>query len=262
MVRPCRSPLLLVLLALAALAASPVAHALVRPRDGRPAYRVLFVGNSYTRANDLPHVMQRIAAGVPGGVSIRVAAITQPGWDLARHWSVPHTRAAIAGGGFTHVVLQDHSLSALQHCGEFERFVRLFDGEIDRIGARTVLYETWARREGSRVYRRERLADGPVDMQARISECYAQLARRIGADVAPAGRAFLLAQQRLGDAADLYRSDGAHPSRNGTYLAAAVLYAVITGDDPRRTRYRPHRMGRRLAAQLREVARTALLAAR
>ena len=258
----CRAVVALLVVALIALAASPNARARIRVAAAQSPMHVLFIGNSYTRANDLPHTVQRIAEGVPSGSALRVTSIANPGWDLARHWLVPETRETISAGGFTHVVLQGHSLTALQHRDEFEGYARLFDDEIDRIGARTVLYETWARRPGSSAYRREQIAQSPVEMQAEISECYLQLARHLGADVAPAGRAFLLALQRLEDDADLYRSDGAHPNRNGTFLAGLVLYATITSRDPRDSRYRPHRVSRRLASDLRDVAYQAVFSSR
>lgn len=252
----------LMAIALVAVVASPSARARVRAVALREAMHVLFIGNSYTRANDLPHTVQHIAEGVPSTSAFHVSAIANPGWDLSRHWLVPETHTTIAQGGFTHVVLQGHSLTALQHRDEFEGYARLFDNEIDRTGARTVLYETWARRPGSQAYRREHIADSPVQMQAEISECYLQLARDIDAEVAPAGRAFLLAQQRLGDEADLFRSDGAHPSRNGTYLAGLVLYATLTNEDPRRSRYRPHRVSRHMASELRDIAYQAVFGPR
>jgi hypothetical protein len=240
-------------LALALLALAPSASARLHAGGPRRApIHVLFIGNSYTRSNNLPLMVRRIAETIPGTESFRVSAIANPGWDLRRHWYVDRTRHSVAGG-YTHVVLQGHSLTALRHRDEFEGYARLFHGEIARSGARTVLFETWAREPGSRAYERERLPMGPLEMQARISDCYAHLARDIHADVAPAGRAFLLAQQRLG-AAGLYRSDGAHPSQNGTFLAASVLYATIAHDDPRRSPWRPHRMSRGLAEELKDVA--------
>lgn len=214
---------------------------------------VLFIGNSYTRSNNLPYMVRRIAEMVPNTPSFRVTAVANPGWDLGRHWYVDETRTLIANGGFTHVVLQGHSLSALQSREEFEGYARLFDTAIDGIGARTVLYETWARRGGSSSYRRAHIAESPIDMQARVTECYSALARALDADLAPAGRAFLMAQSRIPDA-QLYRSDGAHPSQDGTYLAAAVLYATIAHDDPRRSSWFPYGTPRHVAAELRDVA--------
>lgn len=251
------APLLLASLLLVSVAlvspAAAVVHAGVRAQP----IHVLFIGNSYTRSNNLPYMVQRIAETVPDTAAFRVTSVANPGWDLARHWYVEETRRRIASGRFTHVVLQGHSLTALQRREEFEGYARLFDGEIDRIGARTVLYETWARSPRSGAYRRRQhplhIAESPIQMQAMVSECYTQVARTLGADVAPAGRAFLLAQQRI-PRPGLFRSDGAHPSQNGTFLAAAVLYATIAHDDPRRSPWRPHRMPRQLAAELRDVA--------
>lgn len=249
-----RSIIVLVVTALVAAAATSPARARLHAGFARAApMHVLFIGNSYTRSNNLPRMVQRIASAVPDTASFRVTSIANPGWDLQRHWYVEETRRLIEEGGFTHVVLQGHSLTALQHRDEFEGYVRLFDGAIDRIGARTVLYETWARQPGSGAYRREHIADSPIEMQARVTECYIQLARSLDADLAPAGRAFLLAQNRIPDA-ELFRSDGAHPSQDGTFLAAAVLYATIAHDDPRRSAWRPHRTSRRIAAELRDVA--------
>ncbi|AKF04579.1 hypothetical protein [Sandaracinus amylolyticus] len=257
---PHRSRLALALSSLALVLVVLASPAAARLRAGIPRAQpihVLFIGNSYTRSNNLPYMVRRIAETIPDTAPFRVTKIANPGWDLQRHWYVDETRHALAQGGFTHVVLQGHSLTALQHRDEFEGYARLFDGEIDRIGARSVLFETWARSPRSGAYRRRRdvphIAESPVDMQARVSECYLQLARDIDADLAPAGRAFLLAQQRLRDP-DLYRSDGAHPSPNGTFLAAAVLYATIAHDDPRRSPWRPHRMSRDLAEELRDIA--------
>jgi hypothetical protein len=262
---PRRSPALtalaLVALSLALIAASPALareHRRAAARATAAAVHALFIGNSYTGFNDLPHMVQRIAEEVPNGPELRATKIANPGWDLSRHWEQTDTRAALAGGGFTHVVLQGHSLTALEHRDQFEEYARRFDGEIDRVGARTVLYETWARRPGSAVYRTEHLAASPVDMQARVSECYVQLARSIDADLAPVGRAFLLAQQRLGDDVTLFRADGHHPTPDGTFLAASVIYAAITRGDPRQSTWRPFGMSRRLATELRDIAVSAI----
>lgn len=231
--------------------AVPLAPARVHARRG--PLHVLFIGNSYTRLNDLPRIVQRIALSVPGAAPFHVSSIANPGWDLARHWRVSATRLAIAGGGFTHVVLQGHSLSAIRAREDFQTAARLFDAEIDRAGARTVLLETWARRAGSSLYRTAHIATGPAQMQEQITECYADLARELGADLAPAGRAFLFAQQSI-ERPGLFRPDGSHPSLYGTYLAGLVIYAVVTHEDPRLVRWRPYPMGRRLAAQFRDVA--------
>ncbi len=222
------------------------------PRSERPP-RVLFIGNSYTRFNDLPNVVRRIADSVAGGPRFRVWSVSHPGWDLSRHWRSRATRRVLAHGGYTHVVLQGHSLSAVGVGRGFDEPVRLFDGEIERIGARTVLYETWARRPGSGIYRRLDEASSALAMQARITSLYSDAASAIGADVAPVGRAFLTANGRI-DPRVLYRPDGSHPTIPGTYLAALVMYATIAHIDPRRATYRPVEVARDTAPELRQIA--------
>ena len=50
--------------------------------------------------------------------------------------------------------------------------------------------------------------------------------------VSPAGLAWQDARRRWPDL-DLYFTDGSHPNEAGSYLAACVLYATLTGKDPR-----------------------------
>jgi hypothetical protein len=216
-------------------------------------FRALFIGNSYTRSNDLPRVVERLARSVPGGPTLSAQRVANPGWDLTRHLRSATTLREVEVGGYSHVVLQGHSLSALEHPAELETSARGFRDAIQLTGARTVLFETWARRPGSALYRRE-LEGGPIAMQARITDCYERLSSELGVGVAPAGRAFLLAQQRLGPELPLFRSDGHHPSATGTYLAAAVLYTAITGHDARAATYRPPSVSPARARALLEVA--------
>ena len=221
-------------------------------RADPPAMHVLFVGNSYTRFHDLPRMVWRVAESTLGGPEVQVASVTHPGWDLSRHWFERHASARITGGGFTHVVLQGHSLTALRSRDEFAGYARLFADEITQAHGRAVLYETWARRRGSIVYR-DRLATDPRDMQERITRVYDDVAQAVGADVAPVGRAFLIASE-LAPRVALLGADGAHPSVAGSYVAACTLLASITREDPRAITWLPHRMSRDDAATLREAA--------
>ena len=249
---------LICLLALVVPGGEGPARACVAPRPGPPP-RVLFVGNSYTRFNNLARTVARISESVPGGVTLRTAAVAHPGWDLSRHWYAHEARTEIRRGRYTHVVLQGHSMSAIADPDEFAGFARLFAEQAAATGARTVLYETWARRGGSFFYRRGRGHDAQLDssedMQQRVSALYTDVARELAADLAPAGRAFLRAGELLPHADQLlYQRDGSHPTQAGTYLAGLVIYGTITHRDPRRVRYRPYPMTREVGESLREIA--------
>merc|ERR1711963_219611 len=113
---------------------------------------------------------------------------------------------------------------------------------IEALGAQTVLYQTWGRRDGhaSRSY-----LSTFVTMNDFVEQGYAHYASVVTRPgrtplVAPVGRAFRLIYDDVtsagGSAGDqgslfhrLYDPDASHPSALGTYLAACVLYSTITG---------------------------------
>ena len=218
--------------------------------------RILLVGNSYTRFNMLPVLLHRFAQTVTNGPPVTVESVAHGGFTLRRHWLKREAPMQIRRGHYTHVVLQDHSLRAIDRADEMKRYVERFTELISKTGAKTVLYETWARGVESPLYRKRPELGSPIDMLGRISETYDTLAEENGAGLAPVGNAFMLANMRA-PSLPLYRSDGAHPTLQGSYLAACVLYRAITGIDPRQGTYTPHGLDedeaqvlRRLAAQI------------
>ncbi len=224
---------------------------------GLGTYRVLFVGNSYTRFHAMPLMVRAALQSLPRHPHAVVEMVARPGWTLSHHLERGMAQQRIEHGRFTHVVLQGHSLGPLEDAGGLRRAAR----ELDRVtrgrGAQTVLYETWARREGAPEYAREGLPATPAQMQAQIAETYGSLARELDAPIAPAGRAFMLARAEL-PGVELYREDGSHPSEEGSYLVACTLAGVVSGEDPRTLSYRPWRISRRLAATLRDLAARAI----
>jgi hypothetical protein len=222
-----------------------------------PSVRVLFIGNSFTRMHDLPRVVRRIAEADGNQVAISVARETRPGATLRRHWMRQRVRWRIQSGAYTHVVLQDHSMRAIEQPTELAAYARRFDEVISGAGARTVLYAPWARRRHRGPA--GRALGTPDAMQERIDAVHDDLAGEIDADVAPVGRAWLIAGERL-PGVRLYGRDGIHPSVEGTYLAACVLYGVLTARDPSGAAWAPWPMHESLASVLREIAAEALRA--
>jgi hypothetical protein len=64
-----------------------------------------------------------------------------------------------------------------------------------------------------------------------VSASYAAAARDVGAILLPAGDAWREAWTRDPNLA-LYSDDGLHPSAEGSYLAALVIYQRLTGRTP------------------------------
>lgn len=223
----------------------------------REAPRVLFIGNSYTKFNNLPRMVEEIGGAIPGGVVVKTAKNLEPGATLRHQWLRGGAVDAIQKGGFTHVVIQAHSLDPFDRPGELEKYARLFRAEIARKGARPVLYETWARRASHFLYKKKPELGSPAQMTAKLEETYGRLARDTSAELAPVGRAFHLVQSRFPNV-ELYKRDGTHPSEAGSYLASCVMYAVVTGRSPEGSAWRPFPMDPLTAHQLQRVAAEAV----
>jgi len=77
------------------------------PPPSGASVRVLFIGNSLTYANDLPGLVQALAAGsAAGGSPIDVAMVASPDVSLDDHLASGEASRAIAGGRWDFVVLQ------------------------------------------------------------------------------------------------------------------------------------------------------------
>jgi len=226
-------------------------------RSDQPGIRVLFVGNSFTFENSLPALVRDLAAGDAGARPIFSVEYAAPGWSLNQaneddglgkllhevHWDV--------------VVLQEKSwvLSLPEeqwHSATYPAARNLHE-KIAVGGARTVLFMTWGYVRGDR---RREPHDTYAAMQARLADGTSKLGAELGAQVAPAGLAWAEALRR-DPSLDLWAGDGQHPGRLGSYLAACVFYAMLSGREPTRSRFAGG-IDPRQANMLRQVAQSVL----
>lgn len=214
---------------------------------------VLLVGNSYTRFNVMPTLVQRIAESVPDGPRLRVDSVAHAGYTLRMHWLHSETRQRIRRRSYTHVVLQGHSLAPIERADEFVEYAGQLKRVIDASRAHTVLYETWARRGDAAFYRERPDVESPHAMQSLVGNAYAQLAGSLDAVVAPVGQAFAQTDVEAPELA-LHRGDGSHPTVLGSYLAALVLYGTVTENNPEQVEYRPWPVTRSEARKVRVLA--------
>lgn len=230
------------------------------PSEGRATdrmtRRVLFVGNSYTRFNDLPGMVAELSRSAARGPLLVTSREARGGFNLRMHWRNRRLRQLIRARRFDVVVLQDHSLSPIEAPDEMTEYARRFSRYVSDAGARTILFQTWARAPRSRDYRRLEL-EGHDDMLARIDAVYAALGDELHVSVAPVGHAWRQAIDTL-PRISLHRRDGTHPAMPGSYLAACVLYGTLTGLDPREAAWRPWRLSPSEGARIRAVAAASL----
>ncbi len=179
--------------------------------------KVLFLGNSYTYGNDLPGMIAAMADAA-GGRKIETDRITPGGCTFQRHVEGKKALAKIREKPWDAVVLQEQSMMPCVDPKRMHKYARLLHAEIDKRGARTVFFLTWARQH-------------KPEMQNGLNKAYFTIAKELGAEVAPVGMAW-----KNAFAADpklvLHRNDKSHPNPAGTYLAACVFYATLLDKNP------------------------------
>jgi hypothetical protein len=227
--------------------------------DEPAALHVLIIGNSYTFHHALPTLLRLVAEGVPGGPHLVVDTEARGGYSLRSHWRSGQALARIRTGHYSHVVLQGHSMSALDHPDELAADAERFKQAIDAATGHTVFYATWARSPEARLYRTHKIVHSFEEMTDRVDAAYASISQRLGAGLAPVGRAFeraLVQNPKLA----LWDADGSHPTVAGSFMAACVLYGAITGADPRASTGVPEGLSASHATLIRAVAAQSLSA--
>jgi len=186
-------------------------------RDPEKPIRILFIGNSYTYFNDLPQMIDVLAKA---GHRRRLEPVLEtPGsWSLEQHGKSGKTAKKIEHGKWDYIVLQEQSLRPLKDRKLLFEYAAKFDGEIKKHGAKTLLYQTWARQDAQ-------------EKQAELSKAFFDLGKDLGAKVVPVGEAWARALKEDPKLV-LHTADKSHPNKTGTYLAACVFYAVIYGKSP------------------------------
>jgi hypothetical protein len=181
--------------------------------------RVLFIGNSYTFFNGgMGTLVQSLASAVKVGREQEYVEVTKGGLTLEGHWAEGQALAQIRKGGWDFVVLQEHSLRPLQDREKMYSYAKRFDAEIRKVGAKTVFYETWARKNRP-------------EMQSGLDAAYTGIAKEVTALVAPAGLAWQAALKVKPDLS-LHIADLSHPTPAGSYLNACVFYETFFGRSP------------------------------
>jgi hypothetical protein len=179
---------------------------------------VLFIGNSFTARNNLPSLVELLAAAA--GKRLKHRLINVGGAYLRTHWNKGVAPREIKRGHYDYVVLQEQSTLPIKNPKRFHENVRLFDECIKASGSKTALYMTWARKYAP-------------ESQAAITAAYLSIGREVGGVVIPAGVAWETFM-RTHDQPSLHERDQSHPTLAGSYLAACVAFGVLFRSSPMR----------------------------
>ena len=178
--------------------------------------RILFIGNSFTHANDLPGML--IAMMATKGIGLETKQVTPGGCTLKKHWEDGNAIQVINEGNWDYVIIQEQSQMPVFQPPVTLKYAALLAGAAAKTGAKPVFYLTWAYR------------DKP-EMQAGLTKTYMRAGKDANCLVAPAGVAWEGVRKKY-PRIPLHAKDGKHPSVQGSYLTACVMYATILRRDP------------------------------
>lgn len=210
------------------------------PLFGQQTKRVLFLGNSYTYANDMPQLLADMANST--GKTLVFDIHAPGGYYIAQHLTNPTSLAKIASGNWDHVVLQDQSMALaypstymnfLPYCVKLDSVIKVHNP-----CAQTMFYSTWGRKSGDAYVCTP--PECPVDtvitrtyyqMDSTITSHYKLFADSVKASMTPVGASWRYIRQNY-PSIELFQPDDSHPSLAGSYAAACCFYATLFRSDP------------------------------
>lgn len=205
----------------------------------KPAYTILFIGNSYTYYNDMPAMFEKIAGKM--GYQVEVTAITKGAHKLSQfadptdEYGEKVEKALTGTKKYDYVVLQEQSyLPATKNASAFYDAVRNLSERIRKTGAKPLLYATWGRKTGSSTLTENGWTN--ESMTWKLAAAYQIIGDELEIPVAYVGLAFFDVYKNQ-NSLELYNDDKSHPSATGSYLAAATLFAKIFAADPTNVTY-------------------------
>ncbi len=200
--------------------------------------KALFLGNSYTYANDIPGLTAALAnssgdslyfdSNTPGGYTF--------GWQPVAHSTNTASLAKIRENDWDFVILQEQSqipaIPILRDSCMFPGAIVLSDSARSALPCARVLYFlTWGRRFGGvQCFTSNYCSTAFADfgqMQDSLTMSYKVVADSLSGWIAPAGEAWRFVINQYGMV--LHDADNSHPNIKGSYLSACVFYDCIFG---------------------------------
>lgn len=205
----------------------------VEKLDSASSYTILFIGNSYTKSNDLAGtVFPAIAQSA--GYDFTVVKAVRDSWYLIQSADPTDINGAKVDAAFSNydvdfVVMQEQSTCSILNPGKFYDGARAINELAAAEGATPVFYGTWGRKTGHSFLTNNNLTT--ESMMWTIAAAYAAIGEELGIPVSNVGMAFYDVYANY-PSINLYNDDLHHPSYAGTYLAAMTIFARLTGTDP------------------------------
>jgi PKD repeat protein len=192
---------------------------------------VLFIGNSYTYANNMPQMVSEIALSF--GDTLNFESSTPGGATFNVHSTNINTLNKISQKPWDYVVLQaqsqEPSFSPNQVANDVFPYAQILIDSIESNSTCTepIFFMTWGRKYGDQ----QNCQFYPpictyLGMQQRLRESYLDMTFNHSATCSPVGICWKesIAQDST---LNLFSPDNSHPSIHGSYLAACAFYSTI-----------------------------------
>jgi hypothetical protein len=182
--------------------------------------RILFVGNSHTYGNDVPGLIQRIAASK--NLRLETDMLAVGGYTLRNHFSAGQVQQRLETGRFAAMVLQEQSGTQVADVSAYKDAAAKLTALAQSRGVRVYLYMGWTRQD---------LVEAYGYTQSDWTRSTLEVADVNNTAVAPVGEAWSWARRR-DPAIALQEPDGNHATLAGAYIAACTLFYSMTGISP------------------------------
>ncbi len=202
---------LLALLACGSGATDPITP----PPPPTTGLRIAMLGNSLTDTHELPGMIADLAVST-GAPRPTVVAVTHADFSLEDHWNLASSTAAIDGGDFDVVTMQQGPSTLPSSGANLLEWSGKWADRITALGGTPGMYVVWPP-----------LGD---NIDNGISH-YVAAADAKQMSVYPVGQAFR-ALMTSHPEIRLREADDFHPSMQGTWLAALIITGVIYDHDP------------------------------
>lgn len=187
--------------------------------DGQEKQKILFVGNSFTFYWNLPSVVEKMAE--EKGLNWDIYQSTEGGATLKDHWEKKKNlkTTSLINKKFDIIIFQEHSTYPLKAISETTKYFHLLKQSSHR-KASIYFYSTW-------MYPKIETPNRDIEVQNPIEKKLKTTQLVEPQNLLLIGKAFDLFKQRYPEH-NLLSDDLKHPSPNGTYLAACVVFSTLS----------------------------------
>lgn len=213
---------------------TPTAEPSPIPLADQEPVRILFIGSSHIFHGPTGHDLPRMFSGmaVKGNHQVDVDRSSESGVWLIDHLDDDKTMEKLNEESWDYVILQEDMYMGAREDGKQETMfpaIRALVQKAEESGAETILFNTWV---NPAPFREGNLEEYQAN-QSLLSAGYLQIGEELDIRVASVDQAFLTS---LEERPDMYlwseADDHGHANFLGSYLAAAVFYAMIFDESP------------------------------